>query len=148
MLDDPAYIAWQSGHRLDLNNPEEWWAVWHRMLGELIARGVEVRRARIISEPVSKYIKFEHDVTDVVNIAGGEQVRWLPRRQASDLALPGNDFWLFDDTVVLINHFNGDGGWAPEPEERNDNPTVAKLCSSAFEAVWERAEPHQRYRLV
>lgn len=146
MLDDPAYIAWRNGHRLDLSTPEDWWTVWHQMLGAAIERGVEVRRARIISEPVSEYIRFEYDVTDVVNIAGGEQVRWLPRRQASDLCLPGNDFWLFDDTVVLFNHFNGDGGWAAE--ERNDNPAVAKLCSSAFEATWERAEPHQTYRLV
>lgn len=33
------------------------------------------------------------------NVKAGEEVRWLPRRQASDLALPGNDFWLFDGSA-------------------------------------------------
>lgn len=26
----------------------------------------------------------------------GEDVRWLPDRRTSDIALPGDDFWLFD----------------------------------------------------
>lgn len=64
------------------------------------ARGVVVRRARIVSEPLSDYCRFEYDVTGPVNLAGGEEVRWLPRRRASDIALPGNDFWVlsaYDD---------------------------------------------------
>jgi hypothetical protein len=31
-----------------------------------------------------------------MNAAAGEDVRWLPRRRASDLALPGTDFWVLD----------------------------------------------------
>ncbi len=68
-----------------------------------------LRRARIVSEPASEYIKFEYEVTPTANLAAGEQVRWLSRQKASDLALPGNDFWLFDDAAVLFNHFGGDG---------------------------------------
>ncbi|MEV5503578.1 DUF6879 family protein, partial [Nonomuraea fuscirosea] len=29
-----------------------------------------------------------------MNIKAGELVRWLARRQASDLLLPGNDLWV------------------------------------------------------
>ena len=68
-----------------------------------------MRRARIVSEPVSEYIRFEHDVT-YTNVAAGEEVRWLPRRLASDIALPGNDFWLFDERLAVFNHFAGAGG--------------------------------------
>lgn len=57
------------------------------------ARGVKLRRARIVSEPVSEYIRFEHDGTPQ-NIAAGEDVRWLPRARASALSLPGNDCWV------------------------------------------------------
>ncbi|GAA3834877.1 hypothetical protein GCM10023083_78870 [Streptomyces phyllanthi] len=104
-----------------------------------------MRRARIVSAPVSDYIRFGHHVT-VGNVAAGEQVRWLPRRRASDLALPGNDFWLFDDNLVVFLHFTGDGELFPDgDEERTTDPAVVRLCSTAFEAVWERAVPHEEY---
>lgn len=92
--------------------------------------------------PVSPYIRYEHALTGV-NVAAGEQVRWLPRRQASRLALPGNDFWLFDDRTVRWNHFTGEGGSAPG--EITDDPAAARLCADAFEAVWSRATPHDAY---
>jgi hypothetical protein len=103
-----------------------------------------MRRARIVSEPVTEYIRFEHAGT-VNNIAAGENVRWLPRRRASDIALPGNDFWVFDDRLVEWNHFTGDGGLVGH--ELTDDPAVVKLCASAFESVWERAVPHVEYQV-
>jgi hypothetical protein len=75
-----------------------------------------------------------------------EQVRWLPRRQALGIPLPASDFWLIDDRLVRFNHFSGDGE-AIEPE-MSDDPGVVALCSSAFEAVWDRAVPHEKYTLV
>ena len=105
-----------------------------------------VRRARIVSVPVSDYIRFEYEVTPAANIAAGEHVRWLSRQHASDLALPGNDFWLFDGTAVLFNYFSGGG--APAGTELVDEPAVVKLCAAAFEAVWGRAVPHGEYRLA
>jgi hypothetical protein len=74
-------------------------------------------------------------------------VRWLPRRRASDLALPGNDFWLFDERIVMVNHFTGTG----ESAGTEVTPTIprwVKLCGFAFLAVWERAIPHQDYRPI
>ena len=71
-------------------------------------------------------------------------MRWLPRRRASDLALPGNDFWVFDDHTIRFGYFAGDGELIGH-EVRRD-PDVLKLCLSAFEAVWDRAIPHEGYR--
>jgi hypothetical protein len=143
MPSDPAFIAWKAGTPLE---DREIVRIWHDLIGKAVARGVVVRRARIISEPVTDYIAWEHSVTASTNIAAGEQVRWLPRRQASDLALPGNDFWLLDDDVVMWNHFTGDGESAGK--EVTEDPAAAKLCSSAFEAVWERGIDHERYQLA
>lgn len=142
MLDDPGFLAWQRGEQED---PLERWQPWVDLVQTTIARGVTFRRARIVSEPVSDYIRWEHEVT-AMNVAAGERVRWLPRRRATDLALPGNDFWLFDDSVVLINHFAGNGQWSDPDMEVTSDPAVVKLCASAFEAVWERAVPHEEYR--
>ncbi|MBB5788026.1 DUF6879 family protein [Jiangella mangrovi] len=142
MLDDPAFVAWQRGEGVD---PVVQWRPWVDLIRETVARGVVVRRARIVSEPVSEYIRWEHWTT-AMNVAAGEQVRWLPRRQATGLALPGNDYWLFDDETVMVNYFDGNG---QKPEHGYDVLTdqqVAKLCSSAFESVWERAIPHEEYQ--
>lgn len=138
---DPSFIAWKGGPPYDRTQRE---ADWHALIGGARARGVVVRRARIISEPVTPYIRFEYDVTDSMNIAAGEQVRWLPRSRASDLALPGNDFWVFDDRLVRFGHFAGDGTMIDH--EMSDDPTVAKLCATAFDAVWKRAIDHEDYR--
>lgn len=101
-----------------------------------------MRRARIVSEPMSEYIRYEHSFT-FTNIAAGEDIRWLPRRQASELMLPGNDFWLFDGRVVQFNVFDGNGRWVHT--DRTGEPAVARVCSAAFEAAWERAIPHEKY---
>lgn len=146
MTSDPAFVDWQAGRRFD---PAVRWRSWLETVRKVTGRGVQVRRARIVSEPLSAYIRFEYEVTDGLNVAAGEQVRWLPRRRASDLALPGNDFWLFDDETVLFNHFTGDGEVpARDDEEVTEDPAVVKLCASAFGAVWERATPHEGYRPI
>lgn len=138
------FADWRSGVRLDPADRTAWWRPWLDLIARTTARGVTVRRARIVSEPVSEYIRYEHSFT-FTNVAAGEQVRWLPRRRASDIALPGNDFWLFDDQLVQWNHFAGDG--ASGGGELTAEPAAAKLCAAAFEAVWDRAIPHDQYEI-
>ncbi|WP_208614668.1 DUF6879 family protein [Streptomyces regalis] len=142
MKSDPAFIDWKAGVALD---PAKRWADWHAIVTEATSRGVEVRRARVVSTPVSEYIRFEYDVTHLLNIAAGESVRWLSRRNATDIALPGNDFWLFDSSLVLVNHFDGEG--ENMEVELTEDPGATKLCKSAFEAVWKRATPHAQFKL-
>ncbi len=140
---DPDWLDWQAGKRFD---PAVRWADWFNLVASTVARGVAVRRARLVSEPVTDYIKFEYDVTAAHNMAAGEQVRWLPRRNASGITVPCADFWVFDEQMVLWNHFAGDGSWVTE--EPCDDPAIAKMCVSSFEAVWARAIPHEEYRPV
>ncbi|MBB5120058.1 hypothetical protein FHS36_003496 [Streptomyces eurocidicus] len=129
---------------MDLDPESENWSGWVPLVRETVARGVVARRARIVSEPVTEYIRYEHASTPV-NLAAGELVRWLPRRKALDVALPGADFWLFDGRLVRFNIFTGDGDWADPRCEMTGDPAVARLCASAFEVVWERGILHERY---
>ncbi|MEU5880883.1 DUF6879 family protein [Spirillospora sp. NPDC047279] len=140
--EDADFNAWKAGTRDDPADPGSWWRPWLTLVQQASGRGVEIRRARIVSEPVSEYIRFEYDGT-FTNVHAGEQVRWLPRRLAVDLCLPGTDFWLFDGELVMWNHFDGDG--RPVLKETTTDPAVVKLCSSAFEAVWERGIDHAEY---
>lgn len=139
-----SFADWRAGKQLDQDDRASWWRPWLDLISETVSRGVVVRRARIVSEPVSEYIRFEHSGT-FTNVAAGEHVRWLPRRRASAIALPGNDFWLFDERWVHWNHFNGNGEWTGE--EITDDPDAVKLCADAFEAVWTAATAHDLYQL-
>ncbi|GGW79465.1 DUF6879 family protein [Streptomyces lomondensis] len=138
------FETWIRTGQRDTDPASEYWAPWVDLISSTVARGVTVRRARIVSEPVSDYIRYEHAATDV-NVRAGEQVRWLPRCHASDLALPGNDFWLFDDHLIRWHHFAGNGAWVRQ--EISEEPLAAKLCAEAFEAVWARAVPHDQYEI-
>ena len=139
-----AFGHWRETGERDNNPGSAHWRPWVTLIRDMVARGVVVRRARITSEPVSDYIKYEHAGTHVI-LSAGELVRWLPRRLASDLALPGNDFWLFDDTLVRFGHFTGDGALAGH--EIRTEPSVIKLCADSFEAVWQRGIPHEDYKI-
>jgi hypothetical protein len=47
------------------------------LVQEVVARGVVMRRAGIVSEPVTDHIRYEHAITPL-NLRAGEDVRWLP----------------------------------------------------------------------
>ncbi|MFI9160745.1 DUF6879 family protein [Kitasatospora aureofaciens] len=44
---------------------------------------------------------------------------------------------------VADEAFTGDGAWAGH--EFTEDPAVVRAASTAFEAVWERGTPHDRY---
>ncbi|MFJ2431652.1 DUF6879 family protein [Streptomyces anulatus] len=142
--EDERFAAWRHGQRLDPADRDSWWRPWLDVVQGVTNKGVRIRRARIVSEPPSEYIRYEHSFT-FTNIAAGEEVRWLPRRLASGISLPGNDFWLFDGALVQFNVFDGDGRWIHT--DQTGDRTVAGLCFEAFESVWEQAIPHDEYTI-
>jgi len=115
---------------------------WLDLVGRVTQAGRCMRRVRIVSEPVTDYIRFEWAGTGP-NLAAGEGIRWLPRRMASTIALPGNDFWLFDDTTVVFSVFTGNGDVAER--QLSTDPSTIELCRSAFAAAWATAIPHSEY---
>jgi len=140
------FAAWQATGAIDLDPDGESWRDWSTIVRDATARGVQVRRARIVSEPVTAYTRWLHQSTPV-NLAVGERVRWLPRTRASDISLPGNDFWILDGDLVQFHHFTGDGDWAKEPFEHRRERFVVKKCVGAFEQVWARGVPHEDYKI-
>jgi uncharacterized protein DUF6879 len=139
---DPIWTDWRDGRQVD---PVRRYRSWFELVSAATARGVRVRRARIVSEPVTAYVRFEHAITAALNLGAGEQVRWLSRRDAWDLLVPGCDLWVFDRDVVICNVFDGEGNWVDE--DRHDDPVAATTIADAFEAIWERAIDHKAYRL-
>jgi hypothetical protein len=139
---DPGYQAWLAG-QADLQQCVQQSRPYTDVVASAARRGVALRRARIVSEPISDYVRWEHWLTGPVNITAGETVRWLPRRLASTLAIPGNPYWVFDDHLVRFTIFGGDGEVLGS--QYSNAPAVIQACRSAFEAVWELAIPHQEF---
>lgn len=120
-----------------------YWREWVSQVRAAVARGVTMRRLRIVSEPVSEYVRY--GLTGApVNAAAGEDVRYLPRHRTADLLLPGLDLWCLDRRLVRFHHFDGDGRIVADTDCHD--PTVAVRCADAFEMAWERAIPYTVYR--
>jgi hypothetical protein len=56
----PAFAAWRERRPYDRREPD---AAWRALVGSVVGRGATVRRARVVSEPASDYIRFEYEVT-------------------------------------------------------------------------------------
>jgi hypothetical protein len=130
---------WRAGAPDDLG----WFQSWLAEVRQNVRAGKAYRRVRLVSEPVSDYIRFEHSHAHHA-VEVGEDIRWLPRRLASGLLFPGNDVWIFDREVAAFTVFSGTG----EPVERlvTRDPSVLERCTVAFEAAWQIAIPHNEYK--
>lgn len=136
------FRKWLSGEQLDPVAEAEWWRPWRTMMRANMDAGKTMRRLRIVSEPVTEYIRFEWADTEQL-VKAGEEVRWLPRRHASALMLPGNDFWLFDGETVAFTHFSGNGEVLDY--EMTADPDIVAQCMASFETAWSISVPHAEY---
>lgn len=140
--DHGRFRRWLAGEPLDPAAEEEWWRPWREMMRGHREAGRALRRLRVVSEPVTDYIRFEWRDADEL-VKAGEDVRWLPRQQSSELLLPGNDLWSFDGETVVFTHLSG-AGVIQGYELTRDAGLVAR-CVTAFEAAWRAAIPHDEY---
>lgn len=137
----PHMARWASGEPDDL----EWLEGWCRTLRGHVTAGRSVRRARVVSEPLSEYQRWSYSIAHPM-IEAGEDIRWVPRRLLSPVALPGNDFYLFDDSLAVFLLYAGNG--LAVGMESTADPAVLRLCRTAFEAAWALSVPHREYAAV
>ena len=123
----------------------EWLQGWCATLREHVKAGRCVRRARVVSEPLSDYQRWSYSIANPM-VEAGEDIRWVPRRLVSSVALPGNDFYLFDDRLALFLLYSGNG--LSVGMLSSSDPADLRLCRSAFEAVWKLSIPHREYAPV
>lgn len=137
----PYMAKWAAGEPDDL----AWLNEWCESLREHVAAGRSVRRARIVSEPLSDYQRWSYSIAQPM-VDAGEDIRWVPRRRVSSLALPGNDYYLFDDRLAVFLIYAGNG--LAMDRLASTDPADLKLCRSAFEQVWKLSIPHRDYEAV
>jgi hypothetical protein len=140
--DHSRFRRWLADEELDPEEEAEWWRPWREMMRRHQDAGHVLRRLRVVSEPVTDYIRFEWlDAAELVK--AGEDVRWLPRQRASVLLLPGNDLWCFDAGTVVFTQFSGDGG--VQGYELTTDPGIVDGVLSSFESAWSIAVTHGEY---
>lgn len=137
----PHMALWAAGEPDDL----EWLQDWCGTLRGHVKAGRSVRRARVVSEPLSDYQRWSHSIAWPM-VEAGEDIRWVPRSRVSSVAFPGNDFYLFDDCLAMFLLYSGNG--LAVGMVSSDDPADLRLCRSAFEAVWELSVPHREYAAV
>lgn len=123
-----------------------WLQPWLDRMRAVTAAGRTVRRIRVITEPATDYIRWEHALTPL-GLEAGEDIRWLPRHQLPPVGLPldGDDWWLFDDRLLAVGRFDHDGRVLGS--ELVDNPAVVTQCTAVRDLLWPLAVPHAEYKL-
>jgi hypothetical protein len=140
--DHDRFQKWLAGESPDPAVEAKWWRPWRELMRRHTEAGSILRRLRVVSEPVTDYIRFEWRDADEL-VKAGEDVRWLPRQRASALLLPVNDLWGFDQETVVFTQVSGSG--EIQGYELTTDPGLVSQCLTAFEAAWSVAIPHSEY---
>lgn len=147
--------AWRWETQLEYREPEErepfrrflagehddlaWRADWLAGIREATAAGRWFGRVRVLSDPLTDYLRFELAHTPD-NIQAGEDIRVMPEARARELGMPRHDFWLFDDQEVAVLHF-GPGGL--EGAELTTDPDIVRQHTEWRRLAWEHASPFE-----
>lgn len=141
-VEDTPYARWQRGEPDDY----AWLDPWMTLVRRVTGQGRMVRRVRVVTEPHSQYVGWEHSLTRL-NIEAGEDIRWLPRHrvpEAVTFPLAGNDWWLFDDRLLAVGHFDEEGRVLGS--ELIEDPEAVETCVRVRDHLWSLATPHAEYR--
>jgi hypothetical protein len=99
-----AYQRFLAGEPLTL----DWFEPWLETIRRIASSGRTMQRVRLVSNPPMDYQRFELAVTPA-NLDAGEDIRLLTRAVAATLDLPDHDYWLFDDSRLVVMHFTDEG---------------------------------------
>ncbi|MEU3709039.1 DUF6879 family protein [Streptomyces catenulae] len=141
-VEDTPYARWQRGEPDDYTWLDPWMMLMRRVAGE----GKTVRRIRVVTEPHSRYVGWEHSLTKF-NIEAGEDIRWLPRHLLPEgITFPnnGNDWWLYDDRLLAVGHFDPEGRVLGS--QIIEEPATVAECIRLRDLLWTLAIPHTEYK--
>lgn len=140
LADDQPYQEFLAGREPDLS----WFTPWLGLIrGQVRVRGKQVRRVRVVDQPPSDYLRWEHYLNKW-NAEAGEDIRYLHRPAADGLRLPGYDFWIFDSSAVAFMTFAASGEFTGPVVVEDDAVTRQHLAYQ--DAAWRAAVPYDRYQ--
>lgn len=132
------FRRWRTGEQDDY----AWLRDWHELIKAATHAGKSVVRARIVTEPVTDYVRFEHAMARF-NVAAGEQLYWVPRDRTAHIDFPEHDYWLLDEATVAFNVFAADG--SSFGARVTTDPAAVEQCVRVRDQVLAVAIPHTEY---
>lgn len=116
--------------------PDDWRTEqnpWTDHVRRHAAAGRYYQRVRIHEDPPTPYQQIMRQASKA-NVLAGEHQRYLTRPQADALGITPDhgDWWIFDDTTMVLYHVASD--WTQLAELITDQPTIAEALDT-----WHRA---------
>lgn len=123
----------------------EWFQPWLNHVENTTARGVAIRRARVVTVPHNDYTRYAKHVARL-NVQAGEEVRYLPRHLIDPGDVTADDWWIFDDSVVAFTVFEpGEAGrWVGAAV--TTDPHIVSYIRTVKQRVWSLAVPLSEYQ--
>lgn len=140
--EDSPFTSWLRGEMVDYSYMQS----WTQLIRRVTEQGKTVRRVRVITEPHSPYIHWEH-ATTALNEEAGEEIRWLPRHRLPDgvtFPVEGNDWWLYDDRLLAVGYFDPEGRVLGS--KIIEDPATVAQCVHLRDVLWAAAIPHSEYK--
>jgi hypothetical protein len=83
---------------------------WLALIRANTAAGKRMYRVHVLEQPLTGYVRWELS-TYPANVAAGEEIFIAERDRHPDLGNLREDFWLFDDRLVVAMRYDADGRW-------------------------------------
>lgn len=99
------------------------WQAWLDSMREMTGQGKKISRVRIVDDPPTGYQRWAMWTTRW-HLEAGEDIRYLPRAIALTLGIPAGDWWLFDNTSLVLMTFTSDG--QPDRKTLVTDPAVIR----------------------
>lgn len=137
-----ALRRWEAGESYEPEEQPASWKAWDDLMTETAGRGVALERLRVVTVPHSDYTRWLLSRTEI-RLEVGEAVRWLPRHLTDPAAVPGDDYWLFDDDTVAFTTFAESGEFMGL--SITTDPGIVARCVQARATLWPKGVDHTRY---
>jgi hypothetical protein len=107
---------WKKGEP-DLGANAEW-QKWVGSLKKAKAKKLQVKRVRVVPKTFTDYIRFEVALWQKYSAKNGEQIFFIGadayKTIINECGFNSKDFWLFDDTTLLIMNYGTAGQFIGE----------------------------------
>jgi hypothetical protein len=98
--------AFRAGKRVD---PHAYSSAYTEDLKRLRGEGKRKGRVHVLTRPLSEYLRFEFSRYYAPHVLVGEDIRILDVTERENPLPEVGDFWMFDRSMVVLMHYEGDG---------------------------------------
>lgn len=140
--EDPDFDAFLAHQPFPARTPDD--DEWLANVAAQVGRGKYFGRVRLLGHPVTDYTRFQLVCYPRENLPAGEEVRILDRHWlGADDGWTHQDFWMFDERIVVLQHFDDEGHFLGVSEGGDPAPYIAIRRRAVQLSV-----PFDHYRLV